>query len=151
MKVWTQKDIDAVQPNTLGIRVFPAYCRFEAGCHFEAYCHFGTGCYFEAGCRFGTYCHFAADCYFGMGCYLESQSEPMMTRRLWSAGGIGRDGRTTYAIPMITGVYIRCGCWAGTLDEFREQIVHTHGDNEHAQDYLAVCDLWEKKHKRLLS
>ena len=36
-----------------------------------------------------------------------------------------------------------CGCFYGTLSEFREKVKHTHGDSKFAKEYLAIADLME--------
>ncbi len=41
---------------------------------------------------------------------------------------------------LVAGVFW-AGCFAGALDEFRERVVLTHGDNQHARDYLAAAEL----------
>ena len=38
------------------------------------------------------------------------------------------------------GVFVKCGCFRGTLDEFAKKVKDTHGDNKHARDYLALVD-----------
>jgi len=79
-KIWTQADIDAVEPDKNGFRHFPAKTRFGADCHFGAdcrfgadclfgeHCHFGVGCHFGAGCCFGGFCCFGGCCFFGAHC-----------------------------------------------------------------------------------
>ena len=64
----------------------------------------------------------------------------------------GSQGRTTTVIKTKDGHIIKCGCWSGTLDRFINQIKETHGDNQHAREYLAICEVikiriesWEDK------
>ena len=40
-----------------------------------------------------------------------------------------------------------CGCFYGTLDEFREKVKKTHGDSKLAKEYLAIADLMEMHFK----
>ena len=40
-----------------------------------------------------------------------------------------------------------CGCFYGTLDEFREKVKKTHGDSKFAKEYLAIADLMEMHFK----
>ncbi len=61
---------------------------------------------------------------------------------LLQIGPIGsRRDRVTYlALPDGTET-VATGCWRGSVEEFRAQVAATHGDNEHAQAYMAVLDL----------
>lgn len=40
-------------------------------------------------------------------------------------------------------IYVRYGCFAGFIDEFREEVKKTHGDSKFAKEYAAVADLAE--------
>ena len=44
------------------------------------------------------------------------------------------------------GIFVQCGCFRGTLDEFAEKVKETHGDNEHARNYLALVDFVKIKY-----
>ena len=55
-------------------------------------------------------------------------------------GAIGsRDGYTTI-YHTDKGVFVACGCFRGTLDEFANKVVQSHGDNKHARDYKALVE-----------
>ena len=55
-------------------------------------------------------------------------------------GAIGsRDGYTTM-YHTDKGVFVMCGCFRGTLDEFAKKVEQTHGDNKHARDYKALIE-----------
>ncbi len=55
-------------------------------------------------------------------------------------GPIGSRNRVTTFYREGDGIGVACGCFTGTLDEFRKRVVMTHGDNQHARDYLAAAD-----------
>lgn len=38
---------------------------------------------------------------------------------------------------------VRCGCFSGTLEEFREKVKETHGESKLAEEYLMIADLME--------
>ena len=40
-------------------------------------------------------------------------------------------------------IAVKCGCFYGTLAEFREKVKKTHGDNRYAKEYLMIADLME--------
>jgi hypothetical protein len=53
-------------------------------------------------------------------------------------GAIGsRNGYTTI-FHTDKGVFIQCGCFKGTLDEFEVKVKETHHGNKHERDYLAL-------------
>lgn len=61
-------------------------------------------------------------------------------------GYFGSLNRTTTAFKTRDGgIGIRCGCFYGTLDEFRQKVKKTHGDNDYAREYLMIADLMEHK------
>lgn len=57
---------------------------------------------------------------------------------------------TTFYKTQDGGVGVKCGCFLGTLDEFKEQVIKTHGDNEYAKEYLAIIEVVKIKF-RLIS
>ena len=60
-------------------------------------------------------------------------------------GAIGsRDGYTTI-YHTDKGVFVTCGCFRGTLDEFAEKVEQTHGDNKYARDYKALIEFAKVK------
>ena len=59
--------------------------------------------------------------------------------------GFGSEFRnTTFFRTKDENIGVRCGCFYGTLDEFREKVKETHGDTKYAQEYLMIADLMEK-------
>ena len=58
--------------------------------------------------------------------------------------GFGSSRRCTYFFKLIDhSIYVRCGCFAGTLEEFRNKVKETHSDNFYAEGYLKIADLAE--------
>ena len=65
------------------------------------------------------------------------------------AHGFGSINRTTTFFRIKDGgVGVRCGCFYGTLGEFREEVRKTHGDGKLAQEYLMLADLMEMRFRR---
>jgi carbonic anhydrase/acetyltransferase-like protein (isoleucine patch superfamily) len=54
-------------------------------------------------------------------------------------GPIGSVGRVA-TVTLRPVPNIRTGCFAGTIEAFREVVRETHGDNQHARDYLVMAD-----------
>lgn len=68
------------------------------------------------------------------------------TSDLLTIGPIGSRADTTTFFRCVDGqIRVTCGCFYGTLDEFRAKVKATHGDNRHARDYLAAADFAEIK------
>ena len=51
-------------------------------------------------------------------------------------GNIGpRHDTTTMFRCKYNMIYVSCGCFKGTLDEFHDKVIETHGDNKYAEVY----------------
>ena len=60
----------------------------------------------------------------------------------------GSTNRTTTAFKTRDkNICVKCGCFSGTLEEFRNKVKETHGDNQYAKEYLMIADLIELKLK----
>ena len=62
--------------------------------------------------------------------------------------GFGRNYRTTTFFKLKDGgIGVRCGCFYGTLDEFRKKVKETHKESKMGKEYLMLADLMEYKFK----
>ena len=43
------------------------------------------------------------------------------------------------------GVFVQCGCFRGTLDEFVAKVKQTYDGNNHERDYLALVEFVKVK------
>ena len=58
--------------------------------------------------------------------------------------GFGSCNRTTTFFRCKDGsIGVKCGCFYGTLTEFRKKVVETHGETKLAIEYLRIADLME--------
>ena len=65
-----------------------------------------------------------------------------------AAKGFGREYRTTTFFRLKDGgIGVRCGCFYGTLDEFRKKVKETHKESKMGNEYLMLADLMEYKFK----
>lgn len=56
--------------------------------------------------------------------------------------GLGSENRNTTFFKCQDGhVHVDCGCFAGTIDEFVQQVKKTHEDNKFAREYIACVDV----------
>ena len=61
-------------------------------------------------------------------------------------GPIGsRNGYTTI-YHTDKGLFVRCGCFRGTIDEFADKVQETHGSNKHGKSYMALIDFAKTKY-----
>ena len=59
-------------------------------------------------------------------------------------GGFGSEQQTiTFFRQKDGSVGAKCGFFYGTLEEFRENVLETHGESKYAQEYLMIADLME--------
>ena len=137
---------------------FGGKCRFKTSCYFGENCSFGEECSFDGWsnfgrrCSFGEYnnfkiacsfecrCRFAEKCTFGDGCKVEKD---IVLLDFLKFEGFGSESRCTYFFKHPEGIYIRCGCFHGTIEEFRNKVQKTHMNNKYAQGYLKIADLAE--------
>ena len=50
---------------------------------------------------------------------------------------------TTFFRQKDNTIGVVCGCFYGTLEEFRNKVTETHGDTKYAKEYLMIADLME--------
>ena len=56
--------------------------------------------------------------------------------------GFGSEERTTTFFRCKDGnIRVKCGCFYGTIDEFRYKVHKTRGDSKYAKEYLIIADL----------
>ena len=66
---------------------------------------------------------------------------------IFIAGPLGsRNGYTTF-FHTDKGIFVQCGCFRGTLDEFVAKVKETHNENEHARNYLAIVEFVKQKYQ----
>lgn len=122
---------------------FDSGCNFSLGCRFDPMCVFGKKCRFGSSCFFGNCCnfkdsYFKGDCEFGLQCTFgdgcvfcpfskfENLSED--TLQMVKIDRIGSRRGSTYFFRTKSNIYVRCGCFFGTLCEFEKQVKKTHKD-----------------------
>lgn len=109
---------------------------------FPAYCSFGEWCSFGERCSFGEHCS------FGEWCQIEDGKE---MNSFLKFEGFGSEKRCTYFFLLTdNSIYVRCGCFAGTIDEFRIRVEKTHGSSFYAEGYLKMAELaeWQLNNER---
>ena len=65
--------------------------------------------------------------------------------------GFGSECRnTTFFVTKDGNVCVNCGCFRGTLEQFRKKVKETHKDTKYAKEYLMIADLIEMHFKEEL-
>ena len=58
--------------------------------------------------------------------------------------GFGREQRVTTFYRLKDGdIGVACGCFHGTIKQFRDKVKETHGKSKYAKEYLMIADLME--------
>lgn len=71
-------------------------------------------------CIFGVCCSFGERCSFGDYCKIENNKE---LKTMLKFEGFGSEKRCTYFFLLTNGqIYVRCGCFAGYIDEFKNKV-----------------------------
>ena len=79
------------------------------------------------------------------GAYLGEWGKLQSLSDIIIVGAIGsRNGYTTI-FHTDKGVFVMCGCFKGTLDEFEAKVKETHKGNKHERDYLALIQVAKVK------
>ena len=111
-------------------------CSFGEWCSFGEYCSFGEWCHFDEGCSFGGYCS------FGECCNLDNLRFENITEnvdRVLKIDRIGSRKGCTYFFKTLNEIYVRCGCFLGTIAEFEAKVNSTLANNEqYRNEYLGA-------------
>ena len=79
---------------------------------------------------------------YGNACVCRD-SDIEYTKHYMAFDSFGSRDATTTIYRATTGIRVCCGCFEGTLDEFRDRVKKIHGDNSYAKEYLAIADIAE--------
>ena len=60
-------------------------------------------------------------------------------------GAIGSRNGCTTIFHTNKGIFVQCGCFNGTLDEFEAKVKETHQGNKHERNYLALIQFAKVK------
>ena len=78
------------------------------------------------------------------GAYLSGAGKIKSVDDILLIGLIGSRADYTHIYRTDKGVYVKCGCFFGTVDEFASKVKDTHGDNKYANQYFKVIDFVNK-------
>ena len=128
MKVYTAQDLEKFERDEFGRLICPSG-------DYTQICSFGESCSFGERCSFGESCSFGERCSFGKACSFENIQEDI--DRFVKIDRIGSRNGCTYFFKTLSNIYVRCGCFFGTIDEFEQKVKETHEHNEqYLKEYL---------------
>ena len=116
MKIYSEEDIKNFESDEYGRLICPSgdYTQIKS---FGECCSFGERCNLENNLRF------------------ENISEQI--DRVIKIDRIGSRKGCTYFFKTLSQIYVRCGCFFGTIEKFEAQVNETHKDNDkYRQEYL---------------
>ena len=79
------------------------------------------------------------------GAYLGGAGKIANAEDILIIGNIGSRAGYTQVYNTDNGIFVKCGCFFGSIDEFAEKVKKTHGDNKHAQAYRLLIDFAKQK------
>lgn len=79
------------------------------------------------------------------GAYLGNWGKIQSSNDILTVGVIGSRSAYTTLFRTDKGVFVRCGCFNGTLEEFETKVKQTHQGNKHEKDYMAMIEFAKAK------
>ena len=79
------------------------------------------------------------------GAYLGDWGKIQSSDDILTVGVIGSRNAYTTLFRTDKGVFVRCGCFNGTLEEFETKVKQTHQGNKHEKDYMAMIEFAKAK------
>jgi len=126
VKAYTIKDLETFERDEYGRLICPSgdYTQIKS---FGERCSFGKSCSFGKCCSFGESCSFGERCSFGESSKFENIGDNV--DRILKIDRIGSRNGCTYFFKTLSDIYVRCGCFLGTIAEFENKVKETHKDN----------------------
>ena len=134
MKVYTIQDMENFERDEYGRLICPSgdYSQIK---EFGEWCSCGKWCSFGKCCSFGEWCSFGECCNLENNLRFENIQDKI--DRVLKIDRIGSRNGCTYFFKTMSEIYVRCGCFFGTIAEFENKVNETHADNEqYRKEYL---------------
>ena len=113
-------------------------------CTFKNCCTFSEECSFDAKCTFGNGCTFGEGCFFGKQCSFENGHVAKNGYPVLAFMGFGSVNGTTYFFNCEDGIWVRCGAFIGTIEDFIKTVKVTQ-NRRIRKEYLMIADLVKMK------
>jgi hypothetical protein len=79
------------------------------------------------------------------GAYLSGAGKLSSVNDILIVGPLGSRSAYTQIYRTEQGLFVKCGCFFGTIDYFATKVKETHGDNEHSKAYTRLM-AYAKEH-----
>ena len=96
---------------------------------------------FGKSCSFGEWCRFGESCSFENGHVTATNLQPFYK----FSGFSSREMSETYIFNCVDGVFVRCGCFFGSVDDFKNRVIIEKGEDN---GYLKIVDLYVNEIKK---
>ena len=84
---------------------------------------------------FGEWCSFGKSCSFENGHVTATNLQPFYK----FSGFSSRQMSETYIFNCVDGIFVRCGCFFGSVDDFKSRVIDQNGEDH---GYLKIVDLY---------
>ena len=74
------------------------------------------------------------------GAYLGDWGKLQSVSDVLIVGAIGSRNGYTSIFHTDKGIFVQCGCFKGSLEEFEKKVKETHQGDKHERDYLALIE-----------
>ena len=149
MRKMTQAEFNELERNESGYLVIPE-CTDCTEIDFGAASRviLGNCCELGNRCELGYGCKLGDECKLGYGCKLGEYIDVRATFEAGrvqdglyvQVGNIGSKHRTAYFYVDKDGaMFVRAGCWIGTLNDFKVRVKDVHGGTIYEAQYMAAC------------
>ena len=81
------------------------------------------------------------------GANLGDEKGELFDNGFFSVGPLGSRNDTLQAFHTNTGIWIKTGCFYGSLEAFRAAVAKTHTDNNFGSEYTSICNFIEHHFK----
>lgn len=130
-------------------QVYESACISENAQVYGKACIYGDAWVLDMARVHGMACVYGYDTFINDNARLYDDANISSNKDLCTFNYFGSRSDITTAFKTKDGdIKVSCGCFRGTLEEFREKVKITHGDNQYAKEYLMMSDLIELKLKQ---
>ena len=106
-------------------------CSDCSDCSNCSYCFDCSYCSYCSDCSNCSDCFDCSDCYNCSNCF-DFKSNPQK----YTTSDIGSRNKQTTFYWDANKILVVCGCFVGTLEEFKNQVIKKHKDNKYAKQYF---------------
>ena len=117
------------------IKTFMGPCSFGEGASFGEWASFGKWASFGEGASFGRWASFEN------GHEAADHNQPFYK----FSGFSSRRMSETYVFNCADGIFVRCGCFFGTVGDFKKRVIEEKGEDH---GYLKIVDLYVDEIKK---